>query len=334
MAHRSHPVARLALATSVLGLALVSVPLAAGAQEATAAPPTLAQVLDGEVAGLSAEAHTSSGMEMGVRVEVTNDTGRPVDVAIPFGTLVVTEDEGDQTLAVVPPTSPEVIDVAASGGTPTVEADAGTSTLKLDAYCTEMEDGYPYEDAEVTPIDDAHPVLAETLREVTAAGADGTTVQDAIWWLTDQPTVPVPDHLTGLLSVDTAAFAAEPHLVTPDTGYVPLWMREQVDSGDAGDMENPRYDDSEAAGILDESFEGATGVGSSSDGGGSAGGSLLWLVLIGLVVTAAVVIATRAGGRSGPAPVVARVAPGWYPDPWGGGAHRYWDGQSWTSRVM
>jgi hypothetical protein len=333
MAHRSHPVARLALVTSVLGLALVTAPLAAGAQEAAAAPPTLTQVLDGEVAGLRAEATTSSGMEMGVRVEVTNDTGRPVDVAIPFGTLVVTEDEGDQTLAVVPPTSPEVVEVAASGGTPTVEADAGTSTLKLDAYCTEMEDGYPLEDADVTPIDPAHPVLAETLRELAAADADSATVQDAIWWLTDQPEVPVPGHLRGLLAVDTEAFAAEPHLVTPDTGYIPVWMREQESSRDAGGMQNPTYDDEEAAGILDESFEGAAGVGSGSEDGGSAGGPLLWLALVGVVVAVSVVVAARAG-RNAPTPVIARAAPGWYPDPWGGGGHRYWDGQSWTSRVI
>ena len=334
MAHRPHPLARLVLATSVLGLALVTAPLAAGAQEA-GAPPTLAQVLEGDVAGLDAEATTRPDGEMGVVVEVTNDGDDPVDVAIPFGTLVVTEAESDQTLAVVPPTSPEVIDVAASGGTPTIEVDPGTSSHDLDAYCTEMDDGYPFDDADVSPIDPAHPALAETLRAAVAAEADESTTQDAVWWLTDQPRVPVDEHLHGLLAVDTAAFAADPHLVTPDTGYIPLWMREEIPPGDGGSMGNPSpYDEEEAAGILDESFEGAAGPGSDTDGSGSsAGGPLLWLALVGLVVTAAVVIAARAS-RTQPAPATVPVmAAGWYRDPWGGG-HRYWDGQRWTPRVM
>lgn len=333
MAHRPHPVARLVLAASVLGLALVTAPVAAGAQEADGAPPTLTQVLEGEVAGLDAEATTRPDGEMGVVVLVTNDGDDPVDVAIPFGTLVVTEAEGDQTLAVVPPTSTEVIDVAASGGTPTIEVEPGSSTHELDAYCTEMDDGYPSEDETVTPIDPAHSALAETLRQAVATGADASTTQDAVWWLTDQPSVPVADHLDGLLAVDTEAFAAKPHLVTPDTGYVPLWMREEIPPGD-GSLEQPTYDDEEAAGILDESFESPAGNGADGDAS-SAGGALLWLVLVGLVVAVSVVIAARAARNNPfPVPVTAGVAAGWYPDPWGGGGHRYWDGQRWTPQVM
>ena len=26
--------------------------------------------------------------------------------------------------------------------------------------------------------------------------------------------------------------------------------------------------------------------------------------------------------------------PGWYPDPWSGGHHRYWDGRAWTADVF
>ncbi|HEX7134096.1 MAG TPA: DUF2510 domain-containing protein [Iamia sp.] len=333
MARRPH-LARLLLVTSVLGVALAAAPLAAGAQEAPAAP-TLAAVLRGEVDGLTAEATTmpTDGGDMGIVVEVTNDGDDPVEVAVPFGTLVVTQTEGDQTLAVTAPPSPEVIDVAARGGTPTVEFEAGTSSRQLPAYCTELGDGYPFDSAPVTPIDDAHPVLAETLRAATVADADHTTTQDAVWWLTDEPDLPVADSLHGLLAVDTAAFAAAPHRVTPDTGYVPMWMREQATDG--GSLEMPAYDDEEAAGILDESFEGPGSPTGGSDGGGLGAGPIVWAVLVGLVVVTSVVVASRAGRtRAAPAPALARTAPGWYPDPLSPGGHRYWDGQAWTHRVM
>lgn len=335
MARRSH-LARLLLATSVLGLAVAAAPLAAGAQEGSSAVPTLSEVLAGQVDGLAAEATTVSSADgdMGIEVEFTNDGDDPVEVAIPFGTLVVTDTEGDQTLTVTPPPTDAVAEVAAAGGTPTIKLDPGTSTEDLPAYCTELGDGYPYEEVPVTPIDAAHPVLAETLRTAAAAGADHTTTQDAVWWLTDEPVVPVADHLTGLLAVDTAAFAAEPHLVTPDTGYVPMWMRDEVGT-DGGALEMPSpYDEQESAGILDESFEGPSSP-ISDDGGGAGLGTGLWFVLVGVLVVAAVVVAMRAGRtQPAPDPVLARTAAGWYPDPWNRGGHRYWDGQSWTTRVM
>jgi hypothetical protein len=344
MARRPHPVppgsgarraARLVLATSVLGLAVVAAPLAAGAQEAPTAP-TLAAILRGEVEGVTAEATTTpiDQGDMGVVVEVTNTGDDPLAVAVPFGTLLVTEAEGDQTLAVTPPPTPEVIEVAADGGTPTVEFPSGTSTRELPAYCTELGDGYPSDGVAVTPIDPAHPVLAETLRTATATGADPTTTQDAVWWLTDEPTVPVADHLRGLLAVDTEAFAAAPHRVTPDTGYTPLWMRDQVDTGDGGALRGLAPDDEEAAAILDESFEGPGGSGSGPGGSGLGAGPIVWAVLVGLLVVSSVIVAARAGRRPAVTPVLARTAPGWYPDPWGGGGHRYWDGQAWTTRVM
>jgi hypothetical protein len=337
MARRSHLV-RLLLATSVLGLAVAAAPLAAGAQEGPDAVPTLSEVLAGQVDGLWAEATTLSSTEgdMGIEVQFTNDGDDPVEVAIPFGTLVVTDAEGDQTLTVTPPPTDAVAEVAAAGGTPTIELDPGTSSEELPAYCTELGDGYPYEEVPVTPIDAAHPVLAETLRTAAAAGADHTTTQDAVWWLTDEPVLPVADHLTGLLAVDTAAFAAAPHLVTPDTGYVPMWMREEVTADGGGSLEMPSpYDEEESAAILDESFEGPSSPLSGSDDGGSGLGTGLWFVLVGVLVVAAVIVAMRAG-RAQPAanPALARTAAGWYPDPWGSGGHRYWDGQSWTTRVM
>lgn len=334
MTRRHRPVARLVLVAAVLGLAVATAPVAAGAQEASA--PTLAAVLRGEVDGVSAEATTAPIGEgdMAVVVEVTNDGDDPVEVAVPFGMLVVTDVEGDQTMTVTPPSTDEVVEVAAQGGTPTIEVEPGTSEHELPAYCTELDDGFPYDPAEVTPIDDAHPVLADTLRAATVADADHATTQDAVWWLTDEPLTPVDDRLADLLAVDTAAFAAAPHRVTPDTGYVPLWMREELPPGDGGSLETPEPYDEEAAGILDESFEGPTSP-TSSSGDGVDTGIAVWAILVGLVVVTSVVVAARAGrGGSAPAPVLARTRPGWYPDPWGGGGHRYWDGERWTTRTM
>jgi Protein of unknown function (DUF2510) len=37
---------------------------------------------------------------------------------------------------------------------------------------------------------------------------------------------------------------------------------------------------------------------------------------------------------SAPVPVAPRPRPGWYPDPWVGGQHRYWTGQAWTGDVF
>lgn len=328
--------ARLVLVTAIVGLAVVvAAPLAAGAQDAPAGTPTLAQVLDGEVAGVAAVATTTSidEAEMGVVLEITNHSGDPVDVAIPFGTLVVTEVEGDQTLAVTPPSSPGVIDVAASGGTPTIEVDPGTSTHDLPAYCTELGDGYPG-DAPVTPIAPSDVALAETLRAATVADVDHSTTQSAVWWLTDEPTAPAPDDIAPLLAVDAEAFAAAPYRVTPDTGYTPSWMREEILPEDGGSIASgPR--DEEAVAILDERFDGPASPVSGRDGSGTAGGPLLWVALIGLVVVATVVIAARAG-RTAPAALTALGGPqpGWYPDPWARGTHRYWDGQRWTTHTM
>ncbi|QYG95321.1 DUF2510 domain-containing protein [Iamia sp. SCSIO 61187] len=111
-------------------------------------------------------------------------------------------------------------------------------------------------------------------------------------------------------------------------------MREEVLPEDGGSI-GPVVRDEEAAAILDERFDGPASPVSDGDGSGSAVGPILWVALIGLVVVATVAIATRAG-RSAPAalPALGAQRPGWYPDPWARGGHRYWDGQRWTTQTM
>lgn len=334
-AHRRGRALRLVLlpAVVVVGLAALG-PAPAGAQEAPSAP-TLADVLSGSVDGLDATATVSTLDDGGLELVVDNDGDEPVDIAIPYGTLVATEVEGDQTIAVVPPDTAAAAEVASSGGTPTITVDPGTSTNELAVYCTEMEDGFPFEPTEVFPLDPAHEVLADTLRQASAQRADYSTTQDAVWWLTDEPVLPVDSSLSALLTdVDTAAFAAEPFRVVPDTGYDPVWMRDEVGVSDGGEMVSGP-DDEEAAGIIDESFDAGSGSGSSSTGSGA--GLALWIVLAGVVAVATVVIATRSGQRSGPhvsTVAVSAMPAGWYPDPWAPAGHRYWDGRTWTQRTL
>lgn len=333
MARRSTPAAlRLLLLPAVLVIGVAALGSApAGAQEAPSA--TLTDLLSGSVDGLDAAATVSTLDGGGLELVVDNSGDDPVEVAIPFGTLVATEVEGDQTLVVGPPDTAAIAEVAASGGTPTITVEPGSSTTELAVYCAELDDGFPYEPTEVHPLGESHEVLASALRQATAERSDYTTTQDAVWWLSDQPVVPVDDALAPLLAdVDTAAFAADPFRVVPDTGYDPAWMRDEVAVTDGGEMDNGP-DDEQAAGIIDEAFDAGAGTGSSSSSGGGAGFAL-WVVLAGVVAVATVVIATRAG-RSGPQAATAPVmAAGWYPDPWGGPGHRYWDGRSWTQRTL
>ncbi len=319
------------LVVATLGLA----PTAAGAQEATAAP-TLSDVLAGSVDGLRGGATVGADDSAGLDVRIVNDGAEAIEVAVPFGTLVATDAEGDQTLVVGPPETPDVVEVAASGGTPTVRVEPGNNRFDLAVYCAELGDSYPYEATVVHPLEPAHQVLADTMRRAAALDADEVAVQDAVWWLSDEPTLPVRSDIAPLLAdVDTEAFAAEPFRVVPDTGYDPLWMTEET--GPTGDdvlPPEPTVDDEQAAGILDESFDGGSGapIGSSGDGGST--GILLWVALVGLVAVGTVVVASRAGRSRATPATVPVVAAGWYPDPMGGTGHRYWDGRSWTGRTL
>ena len=158
-------------------------------------------------------------------------------------------------------------------------------------------------------------------------------------WLTDEPSLPVGGIEADLLrDVDVEAFAADPHRVIPDTGYTPLWMRDEgsneAPTEGPADLESPTdVDDEEAAAILDERFEGPATPAGSTGADGTSSGTLLWVVLIAAGVVVVMALTTRAATRTRTRPVeVGHAAAGWYPDPWGHG-RCYWDGVAWTDRT-
>ncbi len=62
-------------------------------------------------------------------------------------------------------------------------------------------------------------------------------------------------------------------------------------------------------------------------------GQLLAIVVITAVVTAALYILGGIGKRTPTPPVPTALTPGWYPDPHGEAAHRWYNGTQWTDQT-
>lgn len=306
----------------VLAAGIVAVPAVALGQEAAPADavPTLAEAMTGEAEGLEVEAFsafdTGPPDVMLVELEVANAGDAAATFTIPYGTLLETGVEDDQTFGTAGPyDDPAAVAAAQRGEAPTVTAPPGESIVQLTVFCTQRDDGAPFERTPLTYAGMAAEPLPTVLRNIVAQEADPVVAQDAVWWVTDEPTFPVPEEIAPLLEgTDPAAFAEAPHAVIPDTQYTPHWER---------------------AAVADEAFDnGGSGPVAPLPGGGSGAGLVLWLVVLAL--GAALIGFAVHKGRQRPAavPVRAAMGPGWYPDPYGRAAHRYFDGRGWTDRVM
>lgn len=290
---------RVAIALALVPLGLLSVTTAVGAQEPSASTPDLGTVLEGRAPGLAAEASTvaAATTTMTVAIEITNSSNSTQQVAVPFGALFATEGQADQTVATAGPEGdPALAALAAAGETPTIDAPPGTSTHTLLVFCAEADDTYPIEPTRMRSLGIAGEPLRRVLRNIAAQQPANAVGQDAVWWVTDGATLPVPEHIEPLLAgVDVERFAADPQRVVPDTGYEPRWARD-------GEQDGPLYraeQDERAAGIRDEQFDSGRSGTTSSTGSGSPVTIGLWLVAV--VIGAAVLIgfAVRQASRSG-----------------------------------
>jgi len=304
--------ATLMLMVPALAGTLSSMP--AHAQEA--APPTMSigSVMSGEGGGVSATA-TSSFDEMSgtVLVRVKNTTGSPVRLEVPYGALFAAADDAQQTVVTAGLADADASIVASSGGTPSIDAPPGESNHALTSFCGEKLDVSPRAPVPVSYRGIAKDPLPKVLRNIAATNATGTVAQDAVWWVTDRPTLPVTDPAVEdlLAGVDTAAFAAAPTKVVASENYRPEW-----DGGTRTGLIGP-----------EALISGGPGIG------------MQLLVLAVAAVAGAVALVLFVKRRPVLAPVdrgsvgqgghVPGPDAGWYADPWSPG-QRYWDGRSWT----
>lgn len=296
-------------------LALVAslfVPTATAQQipEPASTTVSLGSVMSGEGGGVSATAASSFDDESAtVMVRVKNTTGSPVSLEVPYGAMFGPAEESQQTVVTAGLEGAEAAAVARTGGSPTIEAPPGESSHPLLAFCGEKLDSSPRGPVPVAYRGVAKDPLPKVLRNIATQQASGTVAQDAVWWVTDKPTLPVSDAGVAALleGVDTASFAASPTKVVPSESYKPEW-----DGGRRAAMIGP--------GAL-----------------GSAGPNALLQLLV--LLAAAAVASGLVLYLVKRKPAVARVdgstasafarPPGWYTDPWSSG-QRYWDGGGWT----
>lgn len=265
--------------------------------------------MSGESRAVAATATSNASLDtMHVLLSVTNSSDAEVEVEIPSGTLLATAEESQQTIAVAGPRAELVAEGGA--GDDSVVVAPGQSTIELVAFCGQEYDLGPSDPTPLVYAGTALAPLPAVLDSIMEAPSyEHEVAQEAVWWVTDDPVVPVPKVVAPLLDdVDTAAFAEAPVQVVPDAGYQPLW---------AGGPDTALGD-----------------LGDPTDGPGGAG-SLLGFWVLAVVIGGAVIGgALWRSSRSGPTPARAGAwGAGWYPDPSGRAQARWWDGNRWTDHV-
>jgi hypothetical protein len=292
----------------------------------------LGAAMEGDVAGLRVEVDNSDdwfGWEetMVLELEVHNDTGALVQLEIEPGTLLEPAQEGEQTVVPAGPVQDVGYDRQAGGGTPTLTLDPGSSVHQIEAYCGQETDWgasgpFTYGGVAAEP-------LPTVMREISAQDPDGYTAQEAVWWVTDRPVVPVPTDVAPLLAdVDTVAFAAEPQQVVPEEGYTPQWdggpSPEQLFGPDSFEVD-PIFGQSDPAGPGLPDWSG-----------------LLVMAVAAAALLGGLTVAHRRSRSTPPAAIPVSTGPstpgggtppGWYADPWRMGSARWWDGRTWSNHV-
>ncbi len=328
------------------GLAIVAVAFTMGIPAASAAPPAggagapgggsvstavdLGDLMNGTAgAGLSATAEVLPAFNsMTVGVRTFNDSSAPVEVEVPPGTMLAPANESTQTVVVSAPLNTDGAVAAVSAGrSPKIVVPPGEAMFELQAFCGQMEDGSPVA-SPLTHIGVASAPLPRVLSNIVVHDPDYTLGQSAVWWVTDEPYLPIddPDLLTILEGVDLERFAGAPKQVVPDDQYTPAWMGVGNGLGNGG----PRTQANMLAGIDGDPLA-ATG-----------GNPWLWLLVLsiggGLLVVAVVQRSNRQVAAARLVPLHANSSvvysrPGWYPDPHGTGS-RFWDGAGWTDQTV
>lgn len=315
-------IGRLVGAGAVLLLA-VAAPSGAGAQDGgdggadqgldprtELAPPSIGDALEGEVDDLVAAAHAGSPDSEALDVTLTfgNAGAAPITLVAPRGALFATDDPEEQTIATSGPRDEQIEEVA-TGVEPVLTIPPGRSTVVLAGFCAQLNDSGPYDPVPVHWVGVADDPLPRVMENIARHAPDDEIAQEAVWWVTDDPTLPPWGAIEPLLDgVDLEGFAEEPtQVVDSGDGYQPAWQDPGL---------------------------GSEGVGPFVDDGSSGGGMVALVVVLGAVAATVVGIVWLAGSstRAARAPAVAPPMhpAGWHPDPTDPRVLRWWDGARWT----
>lgn len=204
----------------------------AGAQDSPFedGPVSIGAAMSGEGGGVVASATTAFTYEdMIVVLDVSNPTGRPADVSIPPAVLLQPEDDTQQTVVTAEPvTDFERVSLDDGGTSYAVTVPPGESQIELRTFCGQEHDLGPFVDEPTTLsyAGIAAAPLPTVIDNIVQAEAPSALAQEAVWWVTDRPVVPIKDPAVESLlrGVDTRAFAHDPVQVVPDDNYEPEWV--------------------------------------------------------------------------------------------------------------